>query len=57
MMQKVRGQALLKAIRLKTIALPLLVSTRFQDLFHTPHRSSFHLSLTVLVRYRSLVSI
>ena len=28
--------------------LPLLVSVRFQVLFHSPHRSSFHLSLTVL---------
>ena len=32
--------------------LPLLVSKRFQVLFHSPHRGSFHLSLTVLVRYR-----
>ena len=29
-----------------------LVSIRFQVLFHSPHRGSFHLSLTVLVRYR-----
>ena len=28
--------------------LPLLVGTRFQVLFHSAHRSSFHLSLTVL---------
>ena len=33
--------------------LPLLVDTRFQVLFHSPHRGSFHLSLTVLVHYRS----
>ena len=33
--------------------LPLLVSHRFQVLFHSPRRGSFHLSLTVLVRYRS----
>ena len=33
--------------------LPLLVGTRFQVLFHSPHRGSFRLSLTVLVRYRS----
>jgi hypothetical protein len=33
--------------------LPLLVGIRFQVLFHSPHRGSFHLSLTVLVRYRS----
>ena len=28
--------------------LPLLVGIRFQDLFHSPHRGAFHLSLTVL---------
>ena len=36
-----------------TSGLPLSVSERFQVLFHSPHRGSFHLSLTVLVRYRS----
>ena len=34
-----------------------LVSERFQDLFHSSIRSTFHLSLTVLVHYRSLGSI
>ena len=34
-----------------------LVSTRFQVLFHSPVRGSFHLSLTVLVHYRFLRSI
>ena len=29
------------------------VSIRFQILFHSPRRGSFHLSLTVLVHYRS----
>ena len=29
--------------------LPQLVSNRFQILFHSPHRGSFHLSLTVLI--------
>ena len=45
-MQKVRGQALelLRAL----IALPPLVGTGFQILFHSPQRGSFHLSLTVL---------
>ena len=38
-------------------ALPLLVSARFQVLFHSPRRGAFHLSLTVLVHYRSRVSI
>ena len=31
-----------------------LVSTQFQGLFQPPIRSTFHLSLTVLVHYRSL---
>ena len=33
--------------------LGLLVSIRFQVLFHSPLRGAFHLSLTVLVHYRS----
>ena len=36
------------------MALRLLVNVRFQVLFHSPHRGAFHLSLTVLVHYRSL---
>ncbi len=35
----------------------LLVRTRFQDLFHSPLRGSFRLSLTVLVHYGSVSSI
>ena len=34
-----------------------LVGDWFQVLFHSPNRGAFHLSLTVLVRYRSLGSI
>ena len=34
----------------------LLVSIRFQVLFHSPYRGAFHLSLTVLVHYRSISS-
>ena len=34
-----------------------LVGAWFQVLFHSPHRGSFHLSLTVLVHYRSHGSI
>jgi hypothetical protein len=49
-MQKARGQQ-------NRFCLPLLVGMRFQVLFHSPSRSSFHLSLTVLVHYRSKVSI
>ena len=48
-MQKARGHP--------TEGLPQLVGARFQDLFHSSARGSFHLSLTVLVRYRSLGSI
>ena len=33
---------------IRGIALLLLVGTGFQILFHSPHRGSFHLSLTVL---------
>jgi hypothetical protein len=51
--QKARDQAL----PLRAIALSLLVGIRFQVLFHSPHRGSFHLSLTVLVHYRSSGSI
>ena len=36
--------------------LRLFVGIRFQELFHSPRRGAFHLSLTVLVRYRSLRS-
>src|SRR5580765_8216763 len=48
-MQEVRGQG--------TKPLPLLVDTRFQVLFHSPNRGAFHLSITVLVHYRSQRSI
>ena len=36
--------------------LRLLVGIPFQGLFHSPRRGAFHLSLTVLVHYRSLRS-
>ena len=35
-------------ISLAGIALPLLVDTKFQTLFHSLHQGSFHLSLAVL---------
>ena len=54
-MQKARGQA--DKAETLIIALPLLVGKWFQVLFHSPNRSTFHLSLTVLVHYRSLSSI
>ena len=46
-----------KARRHSTKLLRPLVSAWFQGLFHSPVRGSFHLSFTVLVRYRSLRSI
>jgi len=52
-MQKVRGHT----FRLPGIVLPLLVGVWFQVLFHSPNRGSFHLSLAVLVHYRSASSI
>ena len=46
-----------KAETFGRVALPLLVSARFQVLFHSVAHGSFHLSLTVLVHYRSPGSI
>ncbi len=46
-----------KARRHHTRWLRPFVSVWFQVLFHSPTRRSFHLSLTVLVHYRSLRSI
>ena len=38
---------------LKSMVLRPLVDAWFQILFHSPHRGAFHLSLTVLLHYRS----
>ena len=46
-----------KARRHITWMLRPLVGAWFQDLFHSSRRSAFHLSLTVLVHYRSHGSI
>ena len=46
-----------KARRHVITTLRPLVGRRVQGLFHSPARGSFHLSLTVLVHYRSLGSI
>ena len=46
-----------KARRHCTRQLRPLVGAWFQELFHSPARGSFHLSFTVLVRYRSHGSI
>ena len=50
-MQKARSQPCPRA-NPRTSLLPL-VGMWFQDLFHSPHWGAFHLSLTVLVHYRS----
>ena len=46
-----------KARRHSIMLLRPLVGTWFQELFHSPARGAFHLSLTVLVHYRSLTSV
>ena len=50
-MQKARSQALANP-KVGITLLPL-VGMWFQALFHSPHWGAFHLSLTVLVHYRS----
>ena len=51
--QRVTRWLILQKARGQSRDLPLLVSTRFQILFHSGYPGSFHLSLTVLVHYRS----
>ena len=46
-----------KARRHSNMLLRPLAGTWFQELFHSPARGAFHLSLTVLVHYRSLTSV
>ena len=43
--------------RRRPLGLRPLVNERFQVLFHSPVRGASHLSLTVLVHYRSSVCI
>ena len=55
---KVTRRIIMQKARCHSISeLQPLVSERFQDLFHSVIHGSFHLSLTVLVHYRSLRSI
>ena len=49
-LQKARRHTL--TMQASPIVLRPVVSTRFQVLFHSPYRGSFHLSFTVLVHYR-----
>ncbi len=44
---------ILQKARCQIFILQPVVNTRFQILFHSPRRGSFHLSLTVLLHYRS----
>ena len=44
---------IIQKVRRHPCGLRLLVGIRFQGLFHRARRAAFHLSLTVLVRYRS----
>ena len=55
--EKTTRRFIMQKARRHTFVLRPLVGTWFQGLFHSSVRSAFHLSLTVLVRYRSLGSI
>ena len=55
--EKVTRRFIMQKARRHSYELRPLVGARFQELFHSSVRSAFHLSLTVLVRYRSLGSI
>ena len=55
--EKATRRFIMQKARRHTYVLRPLVGTRFQVLFHSSVRSAFHLSLTVLVHYRSLGSI
>ena len=55
--EKVTRRFIMQKARRHSCELRPLVGAWFQELFHSSVRSAFHLSLTVLVRYRSLGSI
>ena len=55
--EKATRRFIMQKARRHSYELRPLVGARFQELFHSSVRSAFHLSLTVLVRYRSLGSI
>ena len=55
--EKVTRRFIMQKARLTTYVAPTACSRRFQGLFHSSVRGAFHLSFTVLVRYRSLGSI
>ena len=55
--EKVTRRFIMQKARRHSLELRPLVGAWFQGLFHSSIRSAFHLSFTVLVRYRSLGSI
>ena len=55
--EKVTRRFIMQKARRHSCELRPLVGAWFQGLFHSSIRSAFHLSFTVLVRYRSLGSI
>ena len=55
--EKVTRRFIMQKARRHSLELRPLVGAWFQELFHSSVRSAFHLSFTVLVRYRSLGSI
>ena len=57
MLAKVTRRLIMQKARRHPKGLRPLVSVWFQDLFHSLIQGSFHLSLTVLVHYRSLGNI
>ena len=57
LLDKVTRRLIMQKARRHPYGLRPLVSVWFQDLFHSVIHGSFHLSLTVLVHYRSLRSI
>ena len=54
---KATRRFIMQKARRHSLELRPLVGAWFQELFHSSVRSAFHLSFTVLVRYRSLGSI
>jgi SRSO17 transposase len=54
LLQKLTSQLIMQKARRRSEELRPLVDTGFQVLFHSSSRGAFHLSLTVLVHYRSV---
>src|SRR4051812_14600045 len=55
--RKIKSKSKLKVSPKARHSSPTACRCTVSDSFHSPHRGSFHLSLTVLVHYRSLVSV